>query len=257
MLARLWEAVFKKHSISVQLENDIPLTGQTKMHLIRFLEKMYDPPSPRAFANVSFSWDWINHLRYQTTEDDFWATLGLYREDYEGVIEKTEEPRIRLRLDFYFDYHLPNWFDRWDPDDNVPVSFVDEVTFLNRLGEERLGEISYKMLDVVSQWFPIKQVPYPDSTFETVDTQTITMTPRIELAYSRQIEAQFAVNKISTQVYHDIFLPRAWDGEMDHTAGSERNFMVNQFENKFDQVAGNIAGVLEQLAVIAEQEQNR
>ncbi len=170
------------------------------------------------------------------------------------MIEKTEEPRIRLFIEFYFHYRLPNWFDRWDPDDNVPISFVEDVTFLNQVGEERLGELSYKMLDVVTQWFPITQVSYPEP-FTVMDTQTITMTPRVELVYSRQAEAQFAVSKISTQVYHDVFLPRAWDGEMEHTAGSERDFMGGQIEKKFDQAAGNIAGALEQLAVIAEQEQ--
>lgn len=43
---------------------------------------------------------------------------------------------------------------------------------------------------------------------------------------------------------------------MDHTYGSERDFMLDQIENKFDQAAINIAGALKQLAVVAEQEQN-
>lgn len=254
-LAKLWEAVFRKHRIEVNLEDDLPATGYTKMALMRFLEKTVDPPSPRAFANLGFGWDWINYLRYRTTEDDFWATLGIYPEDHPGVIEKTEEPRIRVLIEFYLHYNVPTWFDRWNSNEDVPVAFVDEVTFLNRLGEKRLGQLSSKVFDIVSQWFPLVQLPYPDSPFNAMDTRTMTMSPRVELVYSRQAEAPFAVSKISTQAYHDIFLPRAWDGEMDHSYSSEQDFMLTQFEEKFNQVAGNIAGALEQLAAVAEQEQ--
>jgi transcriptional regulator with XRE-family HTH domain len=70
-------------------------------------------------------------------------------------------------------------------------------------------------------------------------------------------EAPFAVNKISTQAYHDIILPRAWDSKMDLNYPSERDFMLDQFRTRFDEVAGNIAGAMEQLAIVAEQEQNR
>jgi hypothetical protein len=83
------------------------------------------------------------------------------------------------------------------------------------------------------------------------------MPPRLELVYSRQAEAPFAVNKISTQAYHDIILPRAWDSKMDLNYPSERDFMLDQFRTRFDEVAGNIAGAMEQLAIVAEQEQNR
>lgn len=258
VLARLWESLFKNHRLWVKLEDDIPLTGYTHMHLVRFLESLVDPPSPRAFADVGFGWDWINHLRYQTTEDDFWATLGIYREDYPGMREKTEEPRIKVSINFYFQYNVPNWFERWEADDTaVPVAFAEDVTFLNQLGEEHLGHLAHKMLDIVSQWFPLTQVPYPDSPFNAMDTRIMAMTPRVELVYSRQAEAPLAVSKISTQAYHDVFLPRAWDGEMDHTYPSEKDFTIDQIKGKFDEVAGNIAGALEQLAVVAEQEQNK
>lgn len=259
VLARLWETVFKAHRLWVNLENDIPLTGYTKMGLVRFMERLVDPPSPRALARVGFGWDWLNHLRYQTTEDDFWAQLGLYREDYPEVMAQTEEPRIRLSIDFYFQYNIPLRFERWDRAGNeaVPVAFAEEVTFLSQVGEKRLADLAGKMLDLVSEWFPLTQVPYPDSPFDAVDTQTITMTPRVELVYTRQAEAPFAVGKISTQAYHDVFLPRAWDGEMDYNYPSERDFVLAQFEAKFDEVAANIAGALEQLALVAEQEQHR
>ncbi len=258
-LASLWETVFKDHRLWVNLENDIPLTGYTKMTLVRFMEKLVDPPSPRIFANVGFGWDWLNHLRYQTTEDDFWADLGIYQEDHAAMLAKTEEPNLRVLIDFYFQYNIPLRFERWDvaDDDVVPVAFAEEVTFLSHIGEKRLAELSDKMLDHVSQWFPLTQIPYPDSPFGAVDTRTITMTPRLELVYSRQAEAPFAVNKISTQAYHDIILPRAWDSKMDLNYPSERDFMLDQFRTRFDEVAGNIAGAMEQLAIVAEQEQNR
>lgn len=35
-LARLWESVFRKHRIEVNLEDDIPATGYTKMALMRW-----------------------------------------------------------------------------------------------------------------------------------------------------------------------------------------------------------------------------
>jgi len=258
-LARLWETVFKDHQLRVNLENDIPLTGYTTMKLVRFTEKLVDPPSPRIFATVGFGWDWLNHLRYQTTEDDFWAGLGIYQESHTEILAKTEEPSLRVLIDFYFQYNIPLRFERWDGADGdaVPVAFAEEVTFLRQIGEKHLAELSARMLDLVSQWFPLTQVPYPDSPFGAVDTQTITMTPRLELVYSRQAEAPFAVSKISAQAYHDIILPRAWDSEMDLSYPSGREFMLDQFKARFDEVAGNIAGAMEQLAIVAEQEQNK